>query len=1814
MSDPRNLAIAALAIVALVLGALLVRDRVPVGTPEPPVADLEAGSLLDVVLDRNRMRTIDLIFDRPLGEKRVGEVLAPEPIEISPRTGGSWRWHGANVLRFTATRRLVAATEYSLDLDPERLLRAGQRFEGDARISVVTDRFQVDRVDVQEDSVSEGAGQVELSGTLRFNYPVAPEELGPRLELVDPDAPDAGDSEPIALRLESPYQGTDIAFRAGPLAKGREERTLLLRVAADLTAADGNVPLGSDFTHEIALGSRERLVVRGYEARSGEESSTVELRFSSPVDPEIARSRLTLEPALEVRARAEGNRVLLSGAFELGRRYALRLPAGLPARDGSELQEDYAARLTLPDLPASVDFESSGMYLAARGAKRVAVESVNVREIHLTLERVYRNNVLYLFELQRHFMWNDRAGRRRIQRAYGDRVLEKRMVVGGERNRRTRTALDVEALLAESEDPEPGLYRLVVAQPDRRWESRQRWILVTELGIVAKHSRDDLLVWVSQFSDLAPVAWARVRLLSDQNQVLAEGRTDPRGLLHLRGLSQRLGEERPAMLTVQRGDDWSFLPFEGTRIETAGLDVAGATPAAGYDGYLYGERDLYRPGETARGVAVLRDAALGTPPPMPAVLRHRDPRGDLRGETRLEIGEGGVAEWEVPFPEYALTGKHQFELRVGDAVVGRHALQVEEFVPDRIEVEIEPEARDGSAPGPGDALAYAVRGAYLFGAPGADLAVETHVRLEKAPFVPPGRADFTFGNPRRKLEATELFRAEERLDADGLRRFELRVPENLRPPAALVARIQAHVRERGGRGVAAREQLAVHAYRQYVGLRRTREGYAEPGRPESFEYVVVTPEGVEAEPGRLEIQLYRDRYHSVLRRTPSGAWRYESKSAPELLSERAVDGGGARGSFEFTPEEYGSHRVVITDSASGASTELRFHASGWGFAPWALEDPGLVELELEREDHVPGGTARVQVRTPFPGRLLLTVERDHVLHQEIHTLEGNTATLTLPVRDDWRPNVFVTATLVRSAAEIEPGSAGRAFGAVPLEVDRARHRLVLDLEAPERVRSESPLELAVKTRPGARVTLAAVDEGILQLAAQQTPDPFAHFYRRRALTVAAHDSFGLLFPEEGTLGAAAAGGGALQARMQQFVRTAGIRRVTPVAFWSGVVVADDAGFARARFAVPAFQGALRVMAVAQRGADFGSSELRVHVRDPLILTPTPPRFLSLEEEAQLPVTLRNETGTVNEFTVALATEGPVDPVGETTRRLSLDAGEERTLYFAVSTGDREGEVGLAFTAEGGGESARSRVALGIRAHLPARARSLVGSAAQRQVALDDDPLTVGLREQGRRRSLRISPLPLLQLHGQLAALLRYPYGCLEQTTSRAFPLVYIGALARELEPELFEEHDPDALVAAALARVAGMQRSDGGFSLWPGGQTTQRWASIYATHFLVEARRAGHQVPEWVLDPALDFLATEVRSVRGSERGGLERAVYALYVLARAERGDAAGMDFLREKRLRQLPRSARSMLAAAYAAHGRSDVIAELVSGLDASEEVRRETGGNFRSTTRDRALLLLSLLDARPDDALVPELAARLARDAELQTWSTQETAWALLALGQLGHRQSQRAPYAGELRVGGESLGRFGPETAVFDPLPEGAVELLLDEGYGPGAAFYALEVRGTPTDEGFRAESHGIELARELRNRDGGPLPPEGPAQGDLIQLRIRLRSESGRLENLVVQQLLPSGLEIENPRLASSEELSGKADKTPSLPLDHLDVRDDRLLLFSSLPDTKRRSYTALLRAVVPGRFRLPPIQAEAMYDPALRATGERGELAVRVRE
>ena len=1096
LKDWRNLTIFVQAILLLTVGVILAVAYIPeTFTPEG-----ERVEVVDVVLDRDQLNSIEFYFDRPLGEGRTGEILGEDPASIQPRIAGVWRWDGANVLRFDVSGRFALATSYTVTFDPERILGSDQYLE-QREFELVTDQFQVERLDIQQEILTDQLDKVILRGQVRFNYPVSPEELAKQIYYKDP-----AKSGNHYFTLETTYPSQIISFRSDPITKREDTRELRMVISSNLSPANGNVTLVSDFEKTVLVGSKDQLTVFSTQPLSKSKDSTLEIKLSAPVESEAAGKYITLEPEVDYRLSSTGNSIILTGEFQPGSAYKLSVAQDLSGVDGSILYKRFEQRIHFPDLAPLLDFAHQGEFLSSRGSRKIAIQTVNVNRVAFTIDRVYRNNLFPLFRFHGYSTRSSRFYRSVIPQGLGDRIAEEEIRPAADRNEVANSVID----LSEYVDSEKGLYRISLMRKGS-YQGVQRWLLITDLGIVAKKSGSEFLIWVSSFSTLEAVANARVELLSDQNQAIASGRTDASGFWRIADLDRLIEKNTPYLITVRQGEDFSFLLFNRHEIGTTGLNISGSkATGTGYEAYLYGERDIYRPGEQVQGLAVVRDSNLGTPPAMPVLFRHIDPQGQRRETFRQETGRQGICEFEVELPQHSLTGKHRLELVIAEQVTGSYTFQVEEFVPDRIKVEVQTASERVLST---ESINYNVAADYLFGAPAAGLDVDTRVLLRSRHFSPEGFAGFTFENAGRKFDLREVFSTQDLLDEDGDQSFTVELPEAFKAPSSLEAVITARVQEQGGRGVTAVRTLPVHPYPYYIGLRRPAEGYAAPNEPVEFEYVTVSPDGSPLESGGLQAEFFRDVWNTVLRRTPSGSYHYESNREAVLLDTQTLPAGETRGSVSFTPPYYGSYRVVITARETGASSQVEFFASGWGDAPWAIQNPSRIELDLDNTEYELGNTAMVQVKAPFKGKLWLTVEREKVYYSRIVTLTGNTAQIPIPIRPEYRPNAYVTATIIRSSKDLSADQPARAFGAIPLPVDRLPHRFDLDVDIPDEIRPFSTAEIQIKTKPGAAVTIAAVDEGILQLISQKTPDPFSFFYRKRALDINSYDTYSLLMPE-----------------------------------------------------------------------------------------------------------------------------------------------------------------------------------------------------------------------------------------------------------------------------------------------------------------------------------------------------------------------------------------------------------------------------------------------------------------------------------------------------------------------------------------------------------------------------------------------------------------------------------------------------------------------------------------------------------------------------
>lgn len=1796
----KNIALLVVCLIALVEAVLLVRRPAPPSGPAVTPAAEQTVSVAGLAMDPSKGRYLLLAFDHPVAGARKGLSPTADPASFAPAVAGKWTWLSPYMLRFVAKDGFTQAKEYAVTLQPQTFLTPPQHLGGPSTFRASFGTFGVTRLTAHLEPAAAGGAMVVVRGQVAFNRPVDPKQVADHIQLLDPRQPEG---KPVTVSLTSSSISRKLRFVSTAIKKTPQQREIKIVITPGFKPAKGDITMTRKAVAVIPVVLDPHLRVRKVKTTSEEGAASIRISLSTPVESNTeTAARVHVAPNVKTSLAADGGDLILSGPFEPGQDYVITLDKGLAAADGAVLDAPFTRTVRIPDLAPMVDFQDQGIFLSRNGYKNLAVKSVNTNAARLIVDRIYCNNLFPLFSMD-YSAFDDDFGGGYVNSSLGDRIFNDRIPLPYKNNTVVTTPVNLEKYI---QNQAPGLYRVALTVPGK-FRGFQRYVLITDIGIVAKHGVNDFLVWTASYTTLGPIAGAKVRILSYQNQELASGTTDQRGLFRTKISPRIMADKRPYLIMVQKGADTSFLLYDRFQVDTTGLDVSGAVlPATGYTAAIYGERNIYRPGETLKGIAVVRDTKLGVPPSMPVTIRLSDPQGRKIGSKTVKTGPEGIIGLQQVLPAHSLTGAYTLELATGETVIGQYRFQVEEFVPDRISVTV---GTPKAAIKPGQALPFSVTGRYLFGAPAGDLPVEAHVRLVRAPFAPQGYQAYTFGDPERRFEEREILEKSENLDGKGQADFTAALPKDLSPPAALKAILTARVRESGGRGVTGLASLPVHVYPAYPGLKRLKSEAATPGKPMTFNCVLVTPEGKPAPNADLSATLYRDTWQTVLRKGPDGSFKYESIRDAKTVERQTVQASAGKGTFAFTPPSFGSYRVVLTDPASGAASQVEFYAGGSGYAPWAMENPGRLELKSDKTDYASGETAKLQIRAPFAGKLLVTVEGSAVHDVLVMDLHGNTGDVSLPIKPQYMPGVYVTATLVRKASTAEPGNPSRAFGAVPLSVDRTSGKLPLKLTAPTTMRPSGKLTAELTAPPGSVVTLAAVDEGILQLIAQKTPDPFAFFYAKRQLQVETYDTFAMLLPEVPPLmGKALAGGGDGGDDLSAFVRSQSPAAKT-VAFWSGPVTVGPSGTAQISFDIPEFQGQIRLMASGISGRRFAAAEAATQVKSPLVLLPSFPRFLAFDDVADASVTVRNDTSKDGLFRVRLTASGPA-VVQRPEQMVSIPKGGTAMAVFPMAAGKAEGMLDCAIAVSGNGETSRDSAQIPVRSPLPARTSIQSGAMETAAITLPELASTEFLPGTA-RRDITVGRFPLIRFTGNLKALLAYPYGCIEQTVSRAFPLLYFGDLAKSLDPATFESIGPPAMVQSAIRRVTGMQLYNGGFAMWPGGGSPQPWMSLYAANFLVEADLAGYSVDKGVLRQALSYAGATGRHADRQKADGLKLAAYALYVQAKAGRADIGAMDNLRDTMVQKLPPDARGLLAAAYAAVGNTRSAETLASGPAPNGERHTETGGNLDSSLRDKALYLSALLDAAPSDPRLGSLAGDVGRLLEGEAYpSTQENAVALLALGKFYARQRAKAAFAGQLHSVGGLLADFSSDKILslrgINQL--GDLRLTVSEGFTPGACYYSVRTRGIPSPTAYSPQAAGLEVMRQYLTRDGKPLSGSVP-QGALVVVKFAVRATAGPVANVVLENLLPAGLEVENPRLSTTERLPWmEADAQADTAT--LDLRDDRVLLFTDLPDKRWHAYYALLRAVTPGIFTLPPAQAEAMYAPELRGSGPLGKFTV----
>ncbi|SFU85477.1 hypothetical protein SAMN02799631_02714 [Methylobacterium sp. 174MFSha1.1] len=1590
-------------------------------------------------------------------------------------------------------------------------------------------------------------------------------------------------------------EARSLALLGAVLAKQETWRPALEAYAASLALA-GDPETAK--TYE-ALRDAHGFRVLDYKVDSDAAAPRACFTLSEAIDPKAdVAPFVAVSGASGTAVTAQGQQVCVDG-LRHGERYGMVLRQGLPSSVGEALRKAADYEIYVRDRSPQVRFTGRNYVLPRTGQAGVPLVSVNAAKVDVEVVRIGDRGLLPALRGDEFLSQLSGSGLRTIARERGVQVWKGTLDTAPvEINREAVTAFPVLQAVGKVE---PGLYVMTarpsgtasLADEEGGYESEAtQWFVVSDLGLTAFKGRDGIHVLARSLASAAVLKGAEIRLVARNNEVLATRGTDGQGLAAFDpGLARGEGGASPSLVVARLGDDYGFLDLNLSAFDLADRGVKGRPAPGAAEAYLYPERGVYRSGETVQLTALLRDAKGAAIPSLPLTLVAKRPDGvEYRRAQVADAGLGGRA-FSLPLLPGAQAGTWRVAAYTDPKAppVGEATFLVEDYVPERLDVTLTPAE---AALKPGEPATVAVAARYLYGAPGAGLSVGGAVAVQPAARSGiKGFEEFSTGLDDERVEpVTAELEGPVTTDAQGRATVRAPVPASS-GPRPFEAKVSLQVGEPGGRAVQRSLTLPILPAGPVIGLRKTF-GELREGATATFEVAAARPDGTRLPAEATWTLLRVDRRYQWYR--ADGRWSYEPvKTTAKIANGRVALAAEAPAKLAM-PVGLGQYRLEVRGPGLEAAS-LSFSV-GWSGSETA-DAPDLLDLTLDRDAYASGETLKANLRPRFAGTATVAVVSDKV--HEIRTLDlpAGGATVEIPVKPDWGAGAYLVATAYRPLDQAAKRLPGRAMGLAWFGIDRDARSLGVTVEAPAKVRPRGELRLPIRLaglKPGeeARVTVAAVDVGILNLTRYASPDPFGFFFGQKALSAEIRDLYGYLIDGmQGTLGAIRSGGDAGGAELEGAPPAQ-----APLARYSGVVTVGPDGRAEVSFPLPAFNGTARVMVTAWSAARVGAASADVVIRDPVVASGTLPRFLDVGDRSRLHVALDNVEGQAGDYAVDVDLAGPVVvPAGSLSRSLRLEPGGRGSVEIPLTAaGPGLARIDLRLTGPGLSEPAGQSFSLGIQPGTGALLRREVRTLAPgASLTVSGDLLAEVIPGTG-SVTLAASPFGGIDVPALLQALDRYPYGCTEQVVSRALPLLSVNRLAALAQLGL--DGSADERVRGAIDRVLSRQDSSGAFGLWSAGQAEDLWLTAYATDFLTRAKERGFAVPPTALTLALDRLRNSVANASEVTEGGLDLA-YAAYVLARNGRPVMGDLRYLADTKLASFATPlARGQIAAALALLGDRTRARTAFEAAVAALRAERDGGAyraDYGSRLRDGAgLIALAAETGVARDALGPlGTVVGEERDSGRPT-STQEQAWMVLAAAELAKDAAKDAP----------SLALDGaPVTgALYRTVPGAALEAkpVTVTNRGTAPVQLALGVSGNPAVP-EPAEAKGYTIERSYHRLDGSPADLAALRQNDRLVVVLKVTEAKASAGRLLLVDRLPAGLEIDNPKLLDADATAGLAWAKSDVKPTHTEFRDDRFVAAYDRDPSQSAFFSVAytVRAVTPGRYVHPAATIEDMYRP-----------------
>ncbi len=1776
---------------------------------------------------------IKVILVEPHPDAVAGEPISTDLFDFEPSIEGTSYWVDNQTIEFRPAKNLPSGQSYVASFKLKELIATTSEFETmKFGFVVIRQSLFVSFDGVRSTDVNDFSKQ-ELFGTVRTTDNANPEDLQKCLTATH-------NGKSMEISWEHPEGSKSHIFTVKGVQRTEKQSNLILKWNGETIGAD----VSDDM--DITIPSLSDFVVM--QVRTVQSPGLYfSVQFSDPVDPKQDLNGLIyLRSSKSLRFIISNNEVKVYPLDQLESEETIVIEQSVVNLKGTRLKEQFEKVVEFNLASPAIELIGDGVIMPTVGKTSFPFKAINLKAVNFRVLKVYENNVNQFFQV------NQIDGNSELTRVG-------RLVYDGVIDLVSQEAIDYGSWntfnidLSNIIDPAPGsIYRVLISfeknqslfpcgdtlsdvQPMKRrdlnfddnsyfdddmwyggWydydeienpcsdsyykyygRSKSANIFSSNIGIIAKESADNVYtVITTDLRTTEPLSGVEVEAYNFQNQLIGSGSTNGEGI------AQFQAKGVPYLIVAKEGAQRGYLRVDkGSALSVSLYDVGGSQVEKGVKGFIYGERGVWRPGDTLFLSFMLEDKLNALPETHPIIMELYDPLGKLFDKKVKTKGVHGLYNFKFVTDPLSVTGKWQAKAIVGNSIFTT-TLKVETIKPNRLKIDFDFANLITSS----QDLSTTLHAKWMYGAPGANLNTDIEMSVSAIKTVFDKYEGFMFDDMTVNFYQEDALIVESKTNAEGNARvsFDWNRPKSA--PGMLKLSFNTKVYEPGGDFSQDFMSKKYSPFRSYAGIKMDKgTNWLTAYDTEKSNAVFIASVDENGKPlnRKMRIELYKMQWNWWWESDGDDeVTQYVNRESITLIKSDAFTVSNGKGTYDLTfPEAgWGRYMLRVVDTESGHSSSQIFFGK---YSSWYNDNSGgdntaatALSIETGKDQYNTGEKMEITVPSGGLGSIYVTVEKgDKILQQMWVKATENSTTFSIDATPEMCPNVYINAVLIQPHGQDKNSLPIRMYGVIPVKVYDVQTRLDPVISCPATVKPEGSFKVNVTEKSGKPMaySLAVVDEGLLSLTRFNTPEAWPVFYSKEALKIRSWDMYKYVMSAlTGKMVPLLAVGGDEGLNYKDDVSA---NRFKPVVTYLGPFYLEKGGKASHDVHIPNYIGAVRVMVVAGIDGAYGSTEKEVQVKQPLMVLSTLPRVLGPSEKVRIPINIISMDDNIKEVLVKVSSNDLLRPLGAVQQTIAFQKSGEKTVYFEYEVARKLGVATFKVTLSAGKEQAFENVEIIVRPPNPLITNA-DSKALQPNESWLNDYTAIGVTGSN-SASLQLSSIPDLNLEKHLKYLIQYPHGCIEQTTSGVFPQLYLGAFVKLNDAQ---KDEINKNIIAGLNRLKTFQITSGGLSYWPGSDYPSDWGTNYAGHFIVEAKAKGYEIPVGLLEGWLKYQKNEAsnwsryRNQHYAYYGDDLIQAYRLYTLALAGDADLSAMNRLRSDA--NLTNMAAWRLAAAYAITGSEDAARDLATRSRVVQPYR-EMSYSYGSDVRDLAMILETMFylnDKTNGLSVINDLAQRLNGG-----WhSTQSRAYALLAIAKYIGYSDKGPKFSASLIVNGKNI-KIESESPVWsmeiskDQLNSGNIQITNNSSQ---ILFASLVKSGIPIEANEVPANKDLSMQIDYQDLKGNPISVQSISQGQDFKAIVTVSHQSVRddYKEMALSQVFPSGWQIVNTRV-------GDMDASSSSTFTYQDIRDDRVYTYFDLKRGERKQFEILLNATFVGRYYMPAVFCAPMYDESVQA-------------